>query len=55
MLQGPIGSNCLIQAATDLLIWLPITNFVNANSPLYFNDPQAGNYKQRFYRAVTMP
>jgi hypothetical protein len=55
ILQGPMGSNYLIQASTDLLIWLPITNFLNANSPLYFNDPQAGNYKQRFYRAVLTP
>ena len=55
ILQGPMGSNYMIQASTDLLIWLPITNFLNANSPLYFNDPQAGNYKQRFYRAVLTP
>jgi hypothetical protein len=55
MLQGPAGSNYTIQTSADLLIWLPITNFMNANSPLYFYDPQAKNYKQRFYRAVTAP
>jgi len=55
MLQGPVGSNYVIQASTNLFTWLPITNFMNANPPLYFYDLQAKNYKQRFYRAVTVP
>jgi hypothetical protein len=53
MLQGPIGSNYVIQSSKDLSIWLSITNFVTTNSPYYFNDPLATNYNQRFYRAVT--
>jgi len=52
MLQGPIGSNYQIQASTDLLEWLPITNFVITNAPFYFNDPASTNYIRRFYRAV---
>ena len=55
MLQGPVGNNYTIQASTNLVNWFPVTNFANANSPLYFIDPQAKTYKQRFYRAVTAP
>ena len=52
MLQGPVGSNYVIQSSKDMRIWLPITNFVTTSSPFYFSDPQATNYNQRFYRAV---
>ena len=52
MLQGPVGSNYVIQASTDLVTWLPVTNFVSTNSPFYFNFPTATNYSHRFYRAV---
>jgi len=52
MLQGPVGANYMIQASTDLLSWLPITNFVSTNSPVYFTDPTAKNYNRRFYRAA---
>jgi uncharacterized repeat protein (TIGR03803 family) len=52
MLQGPVGSNYMVQASTNLLTWLPITNFVSTNSPFYFSDPLATNYSRRFYRAI---
>ena len=52
MLQGPIDFNYVIQASTNLLNWQPITNFVSTNSTMYFCDPAATNYTQRFYRAV---
>ena len=52
MLQGPVGSNYVIQASTNLLTWLSITNFVSTNSPVYFDDPLATNCSRRFYRAV---
>jgi hypothetical protein len=52
MLQGPVGSNYVIQASIDLVTWLPVTNFVSTNSPFYFNFPTATNYSHRFYRAV---
>jgi hypothetical protein len=51
-LQGPIGFNYLVLTSTNLLTWLPITNFVNTNSSLHFTDPQTNGYKQRFYRAM---
>jgi len=54
MLHGYIGSNYVIEASTDLLNWVPVTNFAIINSPFYFTDPTATNYQWRFYRA-TMP
>jgi hypothetical protein len=53
MLQGSVGTNYVIQASTNLVNWTPITNFDLTNSPFYFTDPGATNYKQRFYRATT--
>ena len=52
MLQGPVGSNYIIQASTDLINWQPITNFATTNSPFFFTDPAATNYNHRFYRGV---
>jgi hypothetical protein len=52
MLQGPVGSNYIIQASTDLMSWQPITNFTTTTSPFYFSDPAATNYDHRFYRGV---
>jgi hypothetical protein len=52
VLQGPVGSKYVIQASTNLLNWIPITNFVSTNSSFYFNDQQTTNYDQRFYRAI---
>jgi len=52
MLQGTIGSNYVIQASTDLVNWQTITNFVSTTSPVYFSDPAATNFSQRFYQVV---
>jgi hypothetical protein len=41
-----------VQVSTDLISWLTLTNFVGANSTLYFLDSAATNSSQRFYRAV---
>ena len=51
MLQGPIGSNYEIDASTDLLTWLPFTNFTITSSPFYFSIPPATNANQGFFRA----
>jgi hypothetical protein len=51
-LCGPLGSNYLIQASTDLVNWQTLTNFTTLTiSPLYFCDSAATNYNHRFYRA----
>jgi hypothetical protein len=52
MLYALPGLGYEIDASTDLINWLPLTNFIGTNSPFYFNDPTATNYNQRFYRAV---
>jgi hypothetical protein len=52
MLQGPISSNYLVEASSDLVNWSPTLYFSSTNSPFYFNDPTATNYTQRFYRAI---
>jgi hypothetical protein len=38
-----------IQASTDLINWMILTNITLTNSPTQFTDPS--NYPQRFYRA----
>jgi len=63
--QQPLASNGLnfsllissnlnghIQASTDLLSWLTLTNFVGTNTMLKFHDSTATNFNHRFYRAV---
>jgi formylglycine-generating enzyme required for sulfatase activity len=51
-LQGPVGSNYLIQVSTDLVTWTPLRYFGITNSPFYFNDATATNASVQFYRAV---
>jgi hypothetical protein len=51
-LTGARGSNYVIQANTNLArsSWMPlITNL----APFTYTDPNASNYPQRLYRAVT--
>ncbi len=52
MLQGPIGSNYVIQASGDLFNWQTFTNFSSINWLTYFSDPAAANYPCRFYRVT---
>jgi hypothetical protein len=46
------GFNYEVEASTNLVNWISITNFASTNSPFSFSDPQTPNFKQRFYRAV---
>ena len=49
-LTGPPGQSVIVEASTDLLIWLPI--WTNSMTPdLNFNDVQSGVASHRFYRA----
>ncbi len=49
MLQGPIGSNYVIETSTDLQSWSTLTNIVSTNTPFFFNDATRG--AARYYRA----
>ena len=52
MLQGPMGSNYVIQASGDLFNWQTFTNFSSTSWLTYFNDPVATNFPHRFYRVT---
>jgi subtilase family serine protease len=53
---GPIGSQFTLQASTNLLSWVVISNFTMVAAPTYVVDPQASSFQQRFYRlALVIP
>jgi hypothetical protein len=54
MLKAPIGSDYVVQASTNLVNWVTVTNFIITSWPFHFYDPAAAIYKQRFYRAVLL-
>ena len=51
-LDGPVGSNYVIEASSDLVNWTPTQSFTLTNSPFYFRDAPATNSPGRFYRAM---
>ncbi len=51
-LSGQAGQSYPIQASTNLLDWLSITNVTLTNSSAQFVDPFGTTWPQRFYRAV---
>jgi len=51
-LAGPVRSNYIIQASTNLANWTPIRYFSITNLPFYFNDVSATNSSARSYRAL---
>ena len=52
MLQGPIGSNSVIQASADLVNWQTITNISITAWLTYFTDAAAINKPIQFYRVM---
>ena len=52
---GPVGSNVVVQASTNVQTWIPLaTNVLNLGT-FTFTDMLATNYPQRFYRARLSP
>jgi hypothetical protein len=49
MVQGTIGSNCVVQASTNLINWQMVTNFTSQNWLTYFTDLAITNHPNRFY------
>jgi|SRR5580700_6065530 hypothetical protein len=55
LINGPVGSNCLIEASSDLSSpgnWYPKIYLLVTNSMMYFMDTSATNFSQQYYRAV---
>ncbi|HUD82857.1 MAG TPA: hypothetical protein VMQ67_05115, partial [Candidatus Saccharimonadales bacterium] len=52
-LSGEPGHNYDVEASTDLISWAVITNLVNTNGTVTFDDQYSTNYTQRFYRVVS--
>jgi hypothetical protein len=50
-LSGLAGQT-FIEASSNLVDWMAVTNVVLTNSPTWFTDPTSTNHPQRFYRAV---
>jgi len=49
---GTTGDRAVIEASQDLKQWTPIaTNSVDFDGRLHFRDPEANQYRYRFYRA----
>jgi hypothetical protein len=53
-LLGTVGSNYIVQAATDLArpVWLPL---VTNAAPFEFVESDKNEFPQRFYRAIVAP
>jgi uncharacterized repeat protein (TIGR03803 family) len=51
-MSGSTGLTYAVQASTNLVDWITLTNFVSTDSLMSFCDAAATNFSQRFYRAV---
>jgi hypothetical protein len=51
-LEGVPGLSYEVDFSTNLMNWLPLTNFGCTNWIMFFRDGAATNYSRRFYRAV---
>jgi hypothetical protein len=54
LLLGPVGSNYVIEASTNLAgpNWTTVTSFVSTASSFYFTDTNTASYDARFFRAA---
>jgi uncharacterized repeat protein (TIGR02543 family) len=50
-LAGEIGVSYAIEVSSDLITWTTLTTLTATNGTLNFNDAEAKNFGQRFYRA----
>jgi hypothetical protein len=54
LMLGPIGSNYMIQASTNLSLsdWVTLTNSTSVDTSFYYTDTTATNHTSRVFRAV---
>jgi uncharacterized delta-60 repeat protein len=57
LLQVPGNTAFSLEASTNLVSWTALTNFAPriSDEPIEFEDAEAANFKQRFYRIVAPP
>jgi hypothetical protein len=54
-LSGPAGARFLIETSTDLLTWERLTEVASDGGQVTYEDANADNPPQRFYRARLSP
>ena len=52
--NGTPNATYRIDVSTNLQSWASFTNIVDTNGPVRVTDPQAGQYRRRFYRPVQL-
>jgi len=55
LVSGPLGSNVVVQASTNLQNWIPLQTNLMGSGLLYFSDLQSCTNGRRFYRALLVP
>jgi hypothetical protein len=51
---GAVGGQFALQASTNLLDWVVVSNFTIVSLPSYVADPQVGQFQRRFYRLTAV-
>jgi hypothetical protein len=54
-LQGTVGKSYVIEASTNLVDWVSVTNVLSTDSIIHFFDASLANLKARYYRARQGP
>jgi sugar lactone lactonase YvrE len=52
-ITGTAGTGYNVQASTDLINWLTLSNITSTNTTLEYTDISATNYPARFYRLIS--
>jgi len=56
VLSGQVGTNYVIQASSDFVVWTPIsTNTIPAGGSMTIIDSNMASFTRRFYRALAIP
>jgi hypothetical protein len=53
--EGEPGRNYRVQISTNLIIWTPLRHLLMTNTPTLLTDPDAGQFRARFYRIQALP
>ncbi len=52
---GSVGPDYVLQGSTTLMNWVSLVTNTPGSMPFIFNDPAAGSFSNRFYRAKQQP